>query len=47
MRSLSIETHRGVSLVPVCKAPQSRIPFAWGAYLRQGDGLPTVALRRN
>lgn len=47
MRCLSVETHCGVSLVPVCKAPQSRIPFAWGAYLRNGDGLPSVALRRH
>lgn len=47
MRCLSIETHSGVSLVPVSKAPQSRIPFAWGAYLRNGDSLPSVMLRRN
>lgn len=47
MRCLSIETHRGVSLVPVSRAPRSRIPFAWGAFLRNGDALPSVVLRRN
>lgn len=47
MRHLSIETHDGVMLMPVSRAPRSRIPFAWGAYLRNGDGLPSVVLRRN